>query len=262
MTLRRVTMLGSGTSSGVPVIGCTCPVCTSADPRNRRLRASVRLELAGGTVLVDTSPDLREQALRSGLDRLDAILFTHAHADHILGMDDLRRFNNAIGRGIPCWGDAETLGAVRRIFGYAKRPYDNPDRPSLSFELIDGPFVAAGMPVTPVPLRHGRRNILGFRIGPMAYCTDCSAIPETSEELLAGLDLLVLNALRYSPHPAHFNLEQALAAIERLAPRRALLTHIAHEIGHERTSSELPPHVQLAFDGLRVDLDWPRPQGR
>jgi phosphoribosyl 1,2-cyclic phosphate phosphodiesterase len=253
-----VTFLGTGTSHGVPMIGCSCLVCRSDDPRDHRNRTSVSVTVHAGEaepiLLIDTPPEFRLGALATGLSRVDAVLVTHSHADHILGMDDLRRYNNVRGGPIDVYADAETLAAVRRVFGYAEAPYDNPDRPSLNFHELAGPAAVAGVPVTPVPLMHGRRRILGFRIGDFAYCSDCSAIPPASQELLTQLDLLVLGCLRYTPHPAHFNVEAALAAIEQLRPRRALLTHIAHEIGHADLAAKLPPHIQPAYDGQRVSV--------
>jgi phosphoribosyl 1,2-cyclic phosphate phosphodiesterase len=167
-------------------------------------------------------------------------------------MDDLRRYNNVLGGTIPCYGGAQTIEITRRVFGYAERPYDNPDRPSLAFSIVDAPTEVCGVEVTPLPLEHGRTAVLGFRIGGFAYCTDCSGIPPKTLPLLEGLDLLVLGALRYAPHPAHFNVEQALAAVRAIAPRRTLLTHIAHEIRHAVLSAELPAGVELAYDGLRT----------
>lgn len=254
----EIIFLGTGTSHGIPMIGCDCDVCRSHDPRDRRYRASAAVLLPEGpatngrVLLIDTPPEFRLAAIANELRRVDAVLITHAHADHILGMDDLRRYNAIAGGTIPVLGRREEIDRTRAVFRYAERPYDNPDIPSLAFDSLDGPTDVCGAMVTPVPLMHGLRPILGFRIGQFAYCTDCSAIPQTSRSLLSGLDLLVINALRYTPHSGHFNLAQALEAIEGLKPRRALLTHIAHEIRHAVTEAELPPNVMLAYDGLRV----------
>jgi phosphoribosyl 1,2-cyclic phosphate phosphodiesterase len=185
---------------------------------------------------------------------VDAILFTHAHADHIMGLDDVRRYNKLAGGAIPCYAHGQTLQVLRRCFGYAVAPFTNPDRPSITLEPLDGQREICGVTVTPVPLHHGTVNIQGYRIGGMAYCTDCSGIPAESHSLLEGLDVLVIDALRRREHPAHFNLKQALAAVRQLAPRRALLTHIAHELGHAETSAELPPSVELAYDGMRLPV--------
>ena len=248
-----ITFLGTGTSHGIPMIGCDCPVCRSDDPRDRRFRASAAVTLpAGRVILIDVSPEFRLAAVAAGLPRVDAVLLTHAHADHILGMDDLRRYNETAQAAIPCFGDADTIATTRDVFSYARPPYVSPDRPALAFETIEGPTTIAGVEVIPIPLTHDQRTIFGYRIGRFAYCTDCSAIPAASFDLLADLDLLVLDALRYTPHPAHFNLAQALEAVERIRPQRTLLTHIAHEISHAATSSELPDGVELAYDGLQV----------
>ncbi len=247
--------LGTGTSHGIPMIGCDCAVCRSQDPRDRRNRTSAALRLPDGqTILIDVSPEFRLAAIAFGLARVDAVLLTHAHADHIMGMDDLRRYNNIRRDVIPVFGDALTIERTRNCFGYADRPYLDPNRPSLAFTPIHGPTEVCGLSVTPVPLRHGRGRVLGFRIGGLAYCTDCSEIPDETWPLLEGVDLLVLDALRYTPHPAHFNVEQALAVIARAKPGRALLTHIAHEIAHEPASAKLPATVEFATDGLRVTV--------
>ena len=271
----EITFLGTGTSHGVPMIGCDCRVCRSDYPRDRRNRTCVSVAVRGqagadpAVLVIDTPPEFRLGAIATGLARVDAVLVTHAHADHILGMDDLRRYNNLSGGPIDVYGDASAMAIVRTVFRYAEAPYDNPDRPSLRFHELTGAgllpeahrlkacattVMIAGVPVTPVPLLHGRREVLGFRIGRFAYCTDCSSIPPASEPLLAGLELLVLGALRYTPHPAHFNVEQAVAAIDRLAPRRALLTHMAHEIAHAELAARLPAHIQPAWDGQRVEV--------
>ncbi len=255
MTLRRVTMLGSGTSSGVPVIGCTCPVCTSADPRNRRLRASVRLELAGGTVLVDTSPDLREQALRSGLDRLDAILFTHAHADHLFGLDDVRIFNFRQRAAIPCFGSPATLERVRTAFSYVfEEGQEGGGKPQLELRPVNGPFELLGARVVPVPVWHGSLPVLGFRIDGFAYVTDVNRIPEESYPLLAGLEVLILGALRYRPHPTHFSIGEAVGVAARIGARRTFFTHLAHDVDHAAPALPLPPGVAFGHDGLELDL--------
>lgn len=258
MSEMEILFLGTGTSHGVPMIGCQCGVCTSADARDKRLRASVAVTLpAGGAadervIVIDVSPEFRLAALANRLPRVDAVLFTHGHADHIMGLDDIRRYNNIGGVTIPCHADAATLEILRRCFGYAVGPYKNPDRPSLSLHELPAAADICGTRVEPIPLLHGRLGILGFRIGGFAYCTDCSEIPPASVDLLARLDLLVIDALRYTPHPTHMNVQQSLAAIERIRPRRALLTHIAHEIGHADLEAKLPPHVRIAYDGLRV----------
>jgi len=251
----ELTFLGTGTSHGVPMIACDCAVCRSDDPRDRRNRASVAIRTPDRRViLIDTAPELRLSAVARGIERADAILFTHAHADHIMGLDDVRRFNDVLGGALTCYGTPETLRRLRDVFDYAMKPFPaaGADRPSLVLEPIDAASEICGVRVIPVPLRHGNAEILGFRIGQLAYCTDCSAIPAGSWDLLAGLDLLVLGALRHRPHPAHFNLAEALDVIRRLRPRRALLTHVTHELPHAATNAGLPTGVNLAYDGLAV----------
>lgn len=253
----RVTFLGTGTSHGVPMIGCRCATCRSTDPRDRRLRPSIYLEVEDGpAVLVDTSTDLRQQALTFGIERVDAILFTHSHADHILGLDEVRRFNVIQREDIPAWADPETAQDLRRTFHYV---FDPPQQqgggvPEVTLHTIQGPFDVDGLHVVPVPVYHGPRMILGFRFGSLAYLTDCNRIPDTSWPLLEGLDVLVLDALRRRPHPTHFSLGEAVAVAERLAPRRTLLTHICHDLPHAATNASLPAGVELAYDGLRLDV--------
>jgi phosphoribosyl 1,2-cyclic phosphate phosphodiesterase len=251
----RVLFLGSGTSHGVPMIGCECATCHSTDPHDTRLRPSIYLDVADGpAILVDTSTDLRQQALTHHLTRVDAILFTHSHADHVMGLDEVRRFNMLQKHAIRAFADAQTEADIRRTFSYA---FDLPAQkgggvPQIELTTIDGPMAIGGVAVTPVPILHGQRPILGYRFGEFAYLTDCSAIPESSYALLEGLDVLVIDALRHRPHPTHFTVAEALAAIERIQPRRALLTHICHDLPHAATNESLPPHVRLAHDGLEL----------
>jgi phosphoribosyl 1,2-cyclic phosphate phosphodiesterase len=253
----RVTFLGTGTSHGVPMVGCRCATCTSSDPRDQRLRPSILIEPAkGGTLLVDTAPDFRAQALRFGVCRVDAVLFTHPHADHLLGLDDIRRFNTLQGGAIPCYGDPDTIAEVRRVFRYAFEPRQQGGGvPQLELRPVSGPFSAAGTVVTPVPVMHGQLPIYGYRIGTFAYLTDCSAIPAESWPLLDGVRVLVVDALRHRPHPTHFTVAQALDVVARVRPERALLTHIAHDLGHAETSGRLPAGVELSYDGLIVEID-------
>jgi phosphoribosyl 1,2-cyclic phosphate phosphodiesterase len=253
----RVTVLGSGTSHGVPMIGCSCDTCRSTDPRDRRLRPSIHLALASGTsVLVDTSTDLRQQALATGLTRVDAILFTHSHADHIMGLDEVRRFNMLQRASIPAYADARTTQDLRRSFHYIFDPPAEPGGgvPRIELRPIDGPFAVGDLDVQPIALLHGARPILGFRFGAFAYLTDCNAIPDASWPLLEGLDLLVVDALRHRAHPTHFTVAQALEVVERLAPRQTYLTHICHDLPHEATNRSLPKGVELAYDGLTFDV--------
>lgn len=252
----RITFLGTGTSHGVPMIGCDCSTCLSTDPRDTRLRPSIFVETAGARVLVDAGPDLRAQALRHQIARVDAILFTHGHADHILGIDDVRRFNALMGGSMPCFGDAATLADIRSTFGYVFAPATpkGGGLPLLDLREIEGPFGIADLDVTPVPVHHGSRPILGFRFGAFAYLTDCNRIPDASWPLLQGLDVLVLDALRIRPHPTHFSLDEAVATAARIGAPRTFFTHMCHDLQHASTSARLPPGMALAHDGLAVQL--------
>jgi phosphoribosyl 1,2-cyclic phosphate phosphodiesterase len=251
-----VRFLGTGTSHGVPMIGCRCGTCRSSDPRDRRSRPSILFEFGSGAqVLVDTTPDLRAQALACGLDRVDAILFTHCHADHVMGLDEVRRFNVLQQAAIPCYGDARSLKEIRRTFAYIFEGADEGGGiPRVHLYPLGGPFSIAGEEFTPVPVWHGRRKILGFRVRNFAYLTDCSAIPDASWPLLQGIETLAIDALRHRPHPTHLTVEQALAVAARLGPRRTWFTHICHDLPHAATNASLPAGVELAYDGLRIDI--------
>jgi phosphoribosyl 1,2-cyclic phosphate phosphodiesterase len=252
----RVTMVGSGTSTGVPVIGCPCKVCTSTNPKNRRSRPGLKLEVNGGVILVDTPTDLREQALRFGLPRLDAVLFTHAHADHIFGLDDIRIFNFRQRNAIPCYGSAATLAALRRIFAYVfERTQAGGGKPQLDLLEVREPFRVLGREIIPVPVWHGEMEVYGYRLGRFAYVTDCNRIPEESFELLAGVEVLILDALRYRPHSTHFSVSEALAVAERIGSKRTIFTHLAHEIDYGDPQVPLPPGVEFGYDGLTFDVE-------
>jgi phosphoribosyl 1,2-cyclic phosphate phosphodiesterase len=238
------------------MIGCDCGTCRSTDARDRRLRPSIFLQLDDGTaVLVDAGPDFRQQALVHGIRRVDLILFTHGHADHILGLDDVRRFNFMQKRPMPCCGDVRTIGEVRQVFSYAFNPATQKGGglPQIETFVIEGPFCAGRQEVIPVPLLHGERPILGYRFGDFAYLTDCSRIPDASWALLDGLDVLVIDALRERPHPTHFTLEEAIAASRRMGARRTWFTHMCHDLPHAATVARLPAGMELAYDGLVVE---------
>ncbi|MDR3676069.1 MAG: MBL fold metallo-hydrolase [Acidobacteriota bacterium] len=252
MTLK---FLGTGTSTGVPILACHCPVCTSSDPRDKRTRPSILLEYNGRAVVIDTTPDFRAQALREGMSRLDAVVFTHGHADHIMGLDDTRVFYFRQQVPIPIYAEARCMDTLRSTFKYifdGNYPFGGVGK--LDPHLIDGPFELWDLKLTPVPVIHGKLPIFGYRFHDIAYVTDVSEIPESSIPLLEGLDVLIIDALRPKPHPTHLSVAQALGMVERLKPRRALFTHIAHELGHEATNSTLPSHVQLAYDGLKLEF--------
>jgi len=238
------------------MIGCDCAVCRSTDPHDTRLRPSIFVDVPGrAQILVDTTPDLRLQALRHDIRRVDAILFTHAHADHILGLDEIRRFNHMQGGAIPCYADAHAWDTIKRVFYYS---FDGKPRlgggvPQVDAREITGPFAVGGVRVVPVPLWHGRMPILGFRFGTVAYLTDCNKIADDAWTLLHDLDVMVLDALRDKPHTTHFTVDEALGVIARVRPRRAFLTHMTHDLGHAQTNARLPAGVELAYDGLVLD---------
>jgi phosphoribosyl 1,2-cyclic phosphate phosphodiesterase len=247
--------LGTGTSAGVPMIGCHCAVCDSEDPRDKRTRPSVVFSYGATRILVDVTPEVRLQCVANRVDAIDAVVLTHGHADHIMGMDDLRRFNAIKNGALDVWCEERTFGVVTRCFGYAfKEPDPNSKlfRPQLVRRPIDGPFELGGMTWTPIRLFHGDMPVLGFRVGNIAYCTDVNRIPPESYSLLENLDVLVLDALTLKPHATHFSLEQAVAETHRIKAKSTFFTHIAHGLGHAATCASLPDGVSLAFDGQRV----------
>jgi phosphoribosyl 1,2-cyclic phosphate phosphodiesterase len=259
-TTGTVRFLGTGTSVGVPVIGCQCDVCRSENPRNNRTRCAIAIELPAGTLLVDTPPDIRTQLLREKISLIHAVLYTHEHADHLFGLDDLRLFPFRLGRPVPLYCESNVESRIRKSFDYAfvdREPTHPGAAPRLDFESIDGgqQFEVLGVTVTPIPMRHGPHfDVLGFRIGNFAYCTDTNLIPESSIELLAGLDTFVVGALRRKPHPTHFTLDEAVAVAQRIDARQTYLTHISHDLEYEDTRASLPDGIDLAYDGLRLDL--------
>lgn len=252
----RITFLGTGTSQGMPVVGCPCPVCASGDPRDHRLRTSALLRLGERALLIDAGPDLRQQLLRARVDRLDAVLLTHEHMDHIGGIDDLRALNYRMKRPMDIHASAATLRAVERVYAYAFAPDRYPGVPELELKPIEGrAFAAGGVDLEVIHVMHQRMPVLGFRIGGLAYITDAKTMADEEVERIRGAHTLVLNALRIEPHPSHLNLREALALVERIAPRQAFFTHISHLLGrHAEVEAALPAGVRLAHDGLELEV--------
>jgi phosphoribosyl 1,2-cyclic phosphate phosphodiesterase len=252
-----LTVLGSGTSMGVPTIGCDCAVCHSSDPRDRRTRPSVLIEYNDRAVLIDTTPDFREQAIRENIHRLDAVLYTHTHADHILGIDDLRPLSFRLRpHKLPLYAKPEAAEFIRNMFRYIfDADYKFGGLPQVELKPIDGPLALFGAHFEPITVIHGETEIYGFRAGNAAYLTDHSEIPEASLAKLQGLDILFLDALRHKPHPTHSTVDTSLRIVERLKPKRAFFTHICHDLPHAATNASLPPNVQLSYDGMKLEFE-------
>ncbi len=250
----QLTILGTGTSQGVPIIGCDCPVCQSPNPKDKRLRTSALLQVGDQQLSIDCGPDFRQQMLRAKVRHLDGVLFTHAHNDHIIGLDDVRPFNFRQKKDMPVYATVEVQQALTRRFDYVFEPNPYPGAPMVVLKTIENrPFDIAGIPIQPVQFLHGKLSVLGFRIGNLAYLTDMKTISEEEKLKLQNLKTLVINALHYKPHHSHLNLEEALALIEELAPEQAYLTHVSHRMGlHDEVNPTLPPGVQLAYDGLVI----------
>jgi phosphoribosyl 1,2-cyclic phosphate phosphodiesterase len=252
-----LTVLGSGTSMGVPTLGCDCPVCTSVDPNDRRTRPSVMIAYNGKVVLIDTTPDFHAQAVRERISRVDAVFYTHSHADHILGLDDLRPLSFRHENGsLPLYAQAATAREIKSVFKYVfERDPDYATLAKVHLEELESAVDLFGARFEPVEVMHGRQTILGYRFGSAAYLTDFSEIPEHSKAKLRGLDILFLDALRHRPHPTHSNVENSLHLVEELKPRSAFFTHISHDLPHEETNAGFPPNVRLAYDGLRLEFE-------
>lgn len=256
-----VTLLGTGTSTGVPVLGCDCNVCTSEDPRDTRTRCSCYVEVGEMGILIDTGPDFRRQALREGIDRIDAVCYTHHHFDHVVGLDDLRPFFFENPRRMPCYAHPDTAAVLRKNYDYIFGPDPYPGAANVAIEVVDGPFTipsrtgdAVSVPVDPILLYHGTTPVYGYRMGGFAYLTDVSTIPEASYEGLQGIDVLVLDALRPEPHPTHFSFEEAVAVARRIGAQQTYFVHMTHNVRHAEANARLPDDVELAYDGLTVDV--------
>jgi len=253
----QITFLGTGTSLGVPMIGCACEVCSSTDPRNRRRRSSVYVEAGATRFVIDTSPDFREQALTYGLRQVDAVLFTHAHADHILGLDDIRRFNTLQSAVIPVYAVPETMDELRRVFAYIGRPAQpGIYRPQVDFRIVEAPFRVGDVEVTALPVEHGAEHTVGFhmqwhgrRIG---YFPDCHHMPEATIRALDGVHMMVLDTLRYRPHPTHLCVAESVAQLQKIGAPQSYLIHLCHDLEHVRLESELPSGIRVAYDGMVV----------
>ena len=256
----KITMLGCGPSTGIPAIGPDWGACDPSDPRNRRRRASLLIESRGKTVLIDTSPDMREQLLDANVSHLDAIIMTHAHADHLHGLDDLRALNRLMGRAVPLYADRKTMGEIERRFGYALDPVPPGGffyKPTVTPQLIDGPFVVAGLPIVPFVQDHGYSTTLGFRIGTLGYSTDVVELDDAAFAALAGIDVWIVDCLRYEVHTTHSHLAKTLAWIEHVKPRRAILTHMDRQLDYRQLAARLPPGVEPGQDGLVIELPDP-----
>jgi phosphoribosyl 1,2-cyclic phosphate phosphodiesterase len=253
----RLTVLGSGTSMGVPTVGCDCAVCHSSDPHDRRTRPSVLIEYNDKAILIDSTPDFREQAIREGIRQLDAVLYTHTHADHILGIDDLRPLTFRLKPNkLPLYAQPDAAEFIRNMFRYIfDADYKFGSLPQVELRPMDGPIELFGARFEPVPVIHGETEIYGFRFGSAAYLTDHSEVPEASFAKLQGLDILFLDALRYKPHPTHSTVETSLRIVERVKPKRAFFTHICHDLPHEETNASLPANVRLSYDGMKLEFE-------
>ena len=251
----KITVLGCGTSTGVPVIGCKCSICTSKDIKNKRTRSSLLITANGKNILIDTSTDLRYQALTHSIERIDAVLFTHHHADHIHGIDELRSFNMIQKGPIPCYGSEFTMDRIISMFNYIFTNDGNDSwKPELKTSLISSQFELFGLLVQPINVYHGSMQIFGYRIGGLAYITDCSSIPEDSKKMLDKLDVLILGALRHKPHPTHLSIHEAVDVGKELKPKRVILTHLSHNLEYAETNKTLPSGFELAYDGMEIEI--------
>ncbi len=253
----QLTMLGVGSSAGTPAVGCSCATCTSTDPRNKRTRCSSLITLdSGENILIDTGPDLRNQALRENIKHVDAVLYTHTHADHLHGIDDLRAFCQIQRKQIPLYAKQDAVAHITQKFGYVLRdPSDFWEMPVLRIESVAAPFALLGTQVTPIPIMHGKSQIFGYRVGNIAYLTDVSEIPESSFALLQDLDVLLIDCLRETSHPTHINIEQSLACIGRIKAKQSYMIHMTHDLEYTFLTNKLPKGVFVGFDGLKLQVN-------
>lgn len=250
----KIQFLGTGTSHGVPMIGCTCAVCASENPYNKRLRTSVIVEVKEKKILIDTSIDLRQQALLHRIHHVDAVLFTHHHVDHIFGLDETRSFNRLQKKRLPCYAGAYTIEQMKKVFSYIFEYPDIPGGiPMIDFIQVDKPFTIEDVQIIPITVMHGKLPIYAYRIGDFIYATDCSGIPEASWDYFHNAEVLVLDCLRYRPHPTHFNVEQAVEAARKIGAKQTYFTHISHELDHDTVNATLPENIKLAYDGMIVE---------
>lgn len=251
----ELTFLGSGTSHGVPVLTCTCPVCTSTDPKNKRTRSSLWVRVKGTSLLIDTATEFRLQALKANIQEVDGVLYTHCHADHVFGFDDLRVFSHLTKKSVPVYGSEPTIKELRDVFSYVfRKTQKGGGKPQVETIVVEDAFEVKDVLIQPIPVFHGELPIFGYRIGKMAYLTDCNFIPPTSLELLRGLDVLILGVVRFEPHSTHMHVAQALDLVHNLKPKRTYFTHISHLLEHNAVSKSLPDGVYLAYDGLTISL--------
>jgi len=255
MVILEIIFLGTGTSHGVPLIACKCKTCRSENDRNKRNRCSVLIKIDDISFLIDTPQELRLQLLKHEIIKFDAVLYTHPHADHLLGFDDIRSINRVTGKQIPCYGNKYTINEIKRVFPYI---FDAIQKggglPQVTFYIMEQATVVSGVKIIPLPVKHGKLDILGYRIGNMAYITDCSYIPEETYYLLKGIDLLIIGALRYRKHKTHMNIEEAISVVKKTGVTRAFFTHMSHDIEYIETMKHLPDFISLAYDGLKVEI--------
>ena len=251
-----IKFLGTGTSHGIPVVGCNCKTCTSNNPKNKRMRSSIFIQEKNNDILIDTSPELRLQMLANDITNIDLVLFTHAHADHIMGFDDLRVINWLKGESVPCYGNKDTMNKIRNIFDYIFDPLQvGGGIPQVTLNTIKSEFEYNNLLITPLEVKHGKLDVLGFKIKNMAYITDCSFIPENTFKKLKNIDLLIIDALRFEEHPTHMNLKEAIEVVKKINPKKAYFTHISHEMEHKETNKKLPENMELAYDGLILKVN-------